>query len=207
MLIHHTANYLALGDSYTIGEGVPLHESYPYQLVQKLRQKGQHLHAAEVIAQTGWTSSELGEHLIHTRVEEQYDWVSLLIGVNNHYRGLTVADFSNDLHFLVNKSIHLCRQEQKGVWLLSIPDWTITPFASQPDQRDRFPLTAFNEVVRNTAAAMGVNYLDITPSSREAAKEPGGLCLDGLHYSGKTYDRWASMLEKGMSAAALPTVE
>lgn len=203
MLIPHPATYLALGDSYTIGEGLPLHENYPYQLLQLLRQKGQHLHAAEVIARTGWTSSELGEHLIHTLLEDKYDWVSLLIGVNNHYRGLTVGDFSNDLHYLVNKCIHLCRQEQKGVWLLGIPDWTCTPFAAQPDQRERFPLAEFNEIVRTTATAMGVNYIDITPSSRQAAKDPDGLCQDGLHYSGKTYGQWAEMLEKGMSAIAL----
>jgi len=202
MLIHHPASYLALGDSYTIGEAVPLHESYPYQLVQLLRKKGQHLHAAEVIARTGWTTTELGEHLIHTQLEEKYDWVSLLIGVNNHYRGMSVKEFSEDLHFLVNKSIHLCRQEQKGVWLLSIPDWTVTPFAAQPDQRERFALSEFNQVVKNTASLMGVNYLDITPSTLQAVKDPEGLCSDGLHYSGKTYSVWAGLMEKGWLSVA-----
>lgn len=202
MIIHHPATYLALGDSYTIGEAVPLHESYPYQLVQLLRKKGQHLHAAEVIARTGWTTTELGEQLIHTQLEEKYDWVSLLIGVNNHYRGMAVKEFSEDLHFLVNKSIHLCRQEQKGVWLLSIPDWTVTPFAAQPDQRERFALSEFNQVVKNTASSMGVNYLDITPSTLQAVKDPEGLCSDGLHYSGKTYGVWAELMEKGWLSVA-----
>lgn len=202
MIIHHPATYLALGDSYTIGEAVPLHESYPYQLVQLLRKKGQHLHAAEVIARTGWTTIELGEQLIHTQLEEKYDWVSLLIGVNNHYRGMAVKEFSEDLHFLVNKSIHLCRQEQKGVWLLSIPDWTVTPYAAQPDQRERFALSEFNQVVKNTASLMGVNYLDITPSTLQAVKDPEGLCSDGLHYSGKTYGVWAGLMEKGWLSVA-----
>lgn len=202
MLIHHPATYLALGDSYTIGEGVPLDASYPYQLVQLLRKRGQHLHAAEVIARTGWTTSELGEHLIHTQLEEKYDWVSLLIGVNNHYRGNSIAEFSEDLHFLVNKSIHLCRQEQKGVWVLSIPDWTATPFAAQPDQRDRFPLAEYNQVVKKTASLMGVNHLDITVSSIQAVKDPEGLCSDRLHYSGKTYADWARQMEKGWLSVA-----
>lgn len=202
MLIHHPATYLALGDSYTIGEGVPLHESYPYQVVQLLRKKGQHMHAAEVIARTGWTTTELGEHLIHIQLEEKYDWVSLLIGVNNHYRGMSIKEFSEDLHFLVNKSIHLCRQEQKGVWILSIPDWTATPFATQPDQRERYALSAFNQVVKNTASSMGVNYLDVTPSSLLAIKDPEGMCSDGLHYSGKTYANWAELMEKGWLSVA-----
>jgi lysophospholipase L1-like esterase len=202
MLIHHPATYLALGDSYTIGEGVPLHENYPYQLVQLLRKKGQHLHAAEVIARTGWTSTELGEHLIHTQLEEKYDWVSLLIGVNNHYRGMTVSDFHTDLQFLVGKCIHLCRQEEKGVWVLGIPDWTVTPFAAQADQRERSPLTEFNERVKTLSTSLKVNYLDLTASSRYAAEDPEGLCTDGLHYSGKTYRTWAELLENGWSSIA-----
>ncbi|MFN4974445.1 MAG: GDSL-type esterase/lipase family protein, partial [Bacteroidota bacterium] len=141
--------------------------------------------------------------LIHTQLEEQYDWVTLLIGVNNHYRGLSVAEFSNDLSFLVHKCIQHCRHQAKGVWLLSIPDWTVTPFASaQAEQRDRFALADFNEVVRNTATSMGIHHIDITEHSQKVALEPDGLCPDGLHYSGKTHGYWASLLEAGILTAA-----
>ena len=98
-MTRHYFSYLALGDSYTIGESVPLHEGFPYQVVQLLRKKGIHFHAPEVVAKTGWTSFELADHILHTTLNEQYDFVSLLIGVNNQYRGLPVADFKEEFQF------------------------------------------------------------------------------------------------------------
>ncbi|MCA6486205.1 MAG: hypothetical protein IM547_12435, partial [Chitinophagaceae bacterium] len=79
---------------------------------------------------------------------------------------------------------------------------TVTPFAAQPDQRERFALSEFNQVVKNTASSMGINYLDITPSTLQAVKDPEGLCSDGLHYSGKTYGVWAGLMEKGWLSVA-----
>jgi hypothetical protein len=99
----HHYSYLALGDSYTIGESVPLHESFPYQTVQLLRKAGHHFHAPEIIAKTGWTSFELAEHMLHNKLNDQYDFVTLLIGVNNQYRELPVEEFANDFDFLLAK--------------------------------------------------------------------------------------------------------
>jgi hypothetical protein len=99
----HVHSLLCLGDSYTIGEGVPLHQSFPYQAVQQLRKAGKHFHAPEIVAQTGWTTFELADFIIHHSFEQQYDFVTLLIGVNNQYRGLSVDDFAEEYEYLLKK--------------------------------------------------------------------------------------------------------
>ena len=124
----HHFTYLALGDSYTIGESVALHQSFPYQTVQLLRKNGLHFHAPEIVAQTGWTSFELAEHLLHTSLNDTYDFVTLLIGVNNQYRGLGIEDYHNNFEFLLKKSLHYTSDKPERVIVLSIPDWTATPF-------------------------------------------------------------------------------
>ena len=122
----NTVRYLALGDSYTIGEAVPIHESFPYITTQLLRKEKISIHAPEMVAKTGWTSTELAEHLLHTQLNQQYDFVSLLIGVNNQYRNLSVDNFLNDFEFLVKKAIHLVAGKTERVIILSIPDWSCT---------------------------------------------------------------------------------
>ena len=124
----HCYSLICLGDSYTIGESVALHAGFPYQTIQLLRSAGLHFHAPEIIAKTGWTSFELADHLIKQQLNESYDFVSLLIGVNNQYRGLDLESFSEDLSFLIKKAIHLTGGNSKQVFLMSIPDWTITTF-------------------------------------------------------------------------------
>ena len=124
----HCHSLICLGDSYTIGESVALHAGFPYQTIQLLRSAGLHFHAPEIIAKTGWTSFELADHLIKQQLNESYDFVSLLIGVNNQYRGLDLESFSEDLSFLIKKAIHLTGGNSKQVFLMSIPDWTITTF-------------------------------------------------------------------------------
>lgn len=129
----HYHSLLCLGDSYTIGEGVPLHQSFPYQTVQLLRSEGAHFHAPEIVAKTGWTSFELAEHILHTRLNDHYDFVTLLIGVNNQYRGLSVDDFKPDFEFLLKKAIHFAHNDVNRVIVLSIPDWSATPFAKEKE--------------------------------------------------------------------------
>jgi hypothetical protein len=125
----HIHTLLCLGDSYTIGEGLPLHESFPYQVLQLLRKTGYHFHAPEIVAKTGWTTFELAEHLIHHKLEEHYDFVTLLVGVNNQYRGLSLDDYAEDFDFLVKKAIHLAKGHAQCVMVLSIPDWGASPYA------------------------------------------------------------------------------
>ena len=183
---------LCLGDSYTLGEGVPLHESYPYQLVQLLRASGLPFHAPEIIAKTGWTTFELKDQLTHTDLLKKYDFVTLLIGVNNQYRNLSAEDYQNDLEWLLLKAIGLAGNEPGHVVIISIPDWGVTPFA---EGRDNVAIAKeidnFNKINEELSVANEVHYVNITAGARESAHDQSLLAADKLHYSGKEHRRWA----------------
>ena len=184
--------YLALGDSYTIGEQVPLHESFPYQLVQMLREQGIRIHAPEIVAKTGWTSDELIERIIHTKLLEHYDLVTLLIGVNNQYRGRKVEEFVPDLELLVTKAIRFAGGKPDHVIMISIPDWGITPFAKDRDAKEiATAIDQYNDACRKVAQTAGVHFIDITSSQRRDGTRSDFLAADGLHPSGKEYTKWA----------------
>lgn len=202
-MTRHYFSYLALGDSYTIGESVPLHEGFPYQVVQLLRKKGIHFHAPEVVAKTGWTSFELADHMLHTQLNEQYDFVSLLIGVNNQYRGLSVSDFKDEFEYLLKKAIHFAGNRPERVIVLSIPDWGVTPFAASKDSNAiSEAIDAFNKVCKEATKKIGGNYIDITPQTRLAKNDTTLLASDQLHYSAKSHAVWAekvaNMIERGI---------
>src|SRR6478672_8083389 len=191
----HYFTYLALGDSYTIGEAVPLHECFPYQTVQLLRANGLHIHAPEIAAATGWTTLELAEHILHTRLNEGYDFVSLLIGVNNQYRGSSVENYKNDFEFLLKKALHFADDKNDHVIVLSIPDYSVTPFAKE---RDRKKIAEELDILNNINTAIAkqnkVNYINITGSTREAPNDASLIAEDGLHPSGKEYTKWAELI-------------
>lgn len=189
----HHYTYLALGDSYTIGESVALHESFPYQTVQLLRKAGFPFLAPEIIAKTGWTSAELAEHMLHTSLNESYDFVSLLIGVNNQYRGLSLEDFTTDFEFLLHKAIHLAGNKADHVIVLSIPDWGQTPFAAGKDtEAIRQEIDQFNKVCAMTARKNQTHFIDITEDTRKVGGDKSLLTADQLHYSGKEHAIWAA---------------
>jgi lysophospholipase L1-like esterase len=189
--------YLALGDSYTIGEQVPLHESFPYQLVQMLRNHGIKIHAPEIVAKTGWTSDELIDHIIHTRLLEHYDLVTLLIGVNNQYRKRPVADFASELELLLTKAVRFAGGKHEHVILLSIPDWGITPFAKERDANEiAKEIDEYNKVCMRAAEKAGVHFINITGSQRKDGANADFLAGDGLHPSGKEYKKWAEAAMK-----------
>lgn len=183
---------LCLGDSYTIGEMVPLHDSFPYQLVQMLRNNGESFYAPEIVAKTGWTSFELLAHLEKTTLNKQYDFVTLLIGVNNQYRGLAVEDFSKDFETLLKKAIAWTDNQPAKVVVLSIPDWGVTPFAQD---RDRMQITheidAYNGACELLAQKYQTKFINITTDTRQAANDLTLLTTDHLHYSGKEHRIWA----------------
>ena len=197
--MHHTISYLALGDSYTIGEAVPLHESYPYIATQLIRQQKISIHAPEIVAQTGWTSSELAEHLLKTNLNAPYDFVSLLIGVNNQYRHLSLDNFRNDFDYLLKKSIHLTNGHPEKVIVLSIPNWGCTPYA-----KDKNPamiaveIDAFNHVCKEYANQYHTQFIDITTETSATSHQLSTLATDQLHYSAETYLRWAKQLTEVM---------
>jgi lysophospholipase L1-like esterase len=188
-------NYLALGDSYTIGESVPVYENFPYQAVQLLRKNSLMVQAPEIIAKTGWTTDELTSGINGTHFLPVYDMVSLLIGVNNQYRGRTSEEYSRQFEDLLKKAIVFAGGKADHVFVISIPDWGATPFAQD---RDRSKITdeinAFNAINLSLSKKYKVHYVDITPGSREALVDPELVAKDKLHPSGKEYARWAALL-------------
>jgi len=191
----HHFTFLALGDSYTIGESVPLHENFPYQTVQLLRKNNLHFNAPEIIAKTGWTTFELAEHILHTKLNEHYDFVTLLIGVNNQYRQLSVEDYKADFEFLLKKAIHFAAEKNDHVIVLSIPDWGTTPFAKDKNsQKIAEEIDAFNAINKNISAMYKVHYVEITESTRSVIKDISLVTADGLHYSGKEHAKWAEKI-------------
>lgn len=187
-----TNTWLALGDSYTIGEGVPLHENYPYQVLQLLRNQGLLFHAPEIIAKTGWTSNELIAHLHQVRLQPEYDYVSILIGVNNQYRGMEVKDFETTLEWLSEKALHLTNNHAEKVIVISIPDWGVTPFAQDRDtSMIHDAIDQFNAVNQKISKEKGFLYIDITTEYRSTGMLQESVVDDQLHPSGKVYKEWA----------------
>lgn len=195
----HTYSYLALGDSYTIGESLPIHESFPYQTVQLLRRQGHSFHAPEIVAKTGWTTFELAEHLIHTQLNASYDFVTLLIGVNNQYRGLLVGEYATDFEFLLKKAIHFAAERPERVIVLSIPDWGVMPFANGKDtDKIATEIDTYNRINREIAAHYNCRYYDITEGSRQAKFDTSLVAADNLHPSAKEYARWAEQVAEAI---------
>jgi lysophospholipase L1-like esterase len=194
--------YLALGDSYTIGEGVPIHESFPYQMVQRLRGRGLPFCAPEIVAKTGWTTDELKAGIDRTRfLNGRYDLVTLLIGVNNQYRGRSPEAYAAEFESLLKEAVMRAGGDRSHVFVISIPDWGVTPFAEGRDRRKiAAEIDAFNAANRKITEANGITYVDITPGSRLADKDPTLLASDRLHPSGKEYGRWADSVNARMKA-------
>jgi lysophospholipase L1-like esterase len=188
-------SFLALGDSYTIGESVPIYENFPYQTVQLLRKSGIAVQAAEIIAKTGWTTDELMAGIDRTTFEKSYDIVTLLIGVNNQYRGKDPSTYEKEFEKLLNKAIAFAGGNKRRVFVLSIPDWGATPFAAS---RDRIKIgkeiDLFNSINKKLTDAAGISYISITEGSREATSNASLVAKDGLHPSGLEYGRWAKKL-------------
>lgn len=193
--------YLALGDSYTIGEALPIHESFPYQTLQLLRASlgNDSFNAPEIIAKTGWTTDELLDHLRQTRLRDSYDWVSLLIGVNNQYRGRSVEEFREQFRTLFDFACIRASGRMERLFVLSIPDWGVTPFAQERDTaRIAREIDAFNEVCRETAEQAGCTYLDITDAQRRDGHQAEFLAADRLHPSGMEYAKWARLMAQNI---------
>jgi lysophospholipase L1-like esterase len=188
-----TVGYLALGDSYTIGESVSEAERWPNQLAELLQADGVTVEVT-IIAHTGWTTDELWQGIQAAKLEPPYDLVSLLIGVNNQYRGYDINEYHEQFVFLLNKSIEHAGGDQNRVIVLSIPDWGVTPFASGLDRGQiAKKINAFNLVNRERSEIAGVHYVDVMPSSREASNDISLVASDGLHPSGKMYSEWARL--------------
>jgi len=194
--------YLALGDSYTIGESVDEKERWPVRLVGSLRDRGFKIDDPHIIAETGWTTNELQEGIRQAEPEGKYDLVSLMIGVNNQYRGRNAEEYRMQFRALLDQAILFASGAADRVIVVSIPDWGGTPFAEGRDRgRIEMEIDAFNAINREETERRGARYVDVTPFSREARNDPALVAADGLHPSGKMHEAWVRLILPEAAAA------
>jgi lysophospholipase L1-like esterase len=186
--------WLALGDSYTIGEDVAEDGRWPVQLAALLGADGIAVDPPLIVARTGWTTDELSTAMDAADLVREYDLVTLLIGVNNQYRGRALDEYEAQFGALLERAITLAGQRAGRVLVLSIPDWGVTPFALRSGRdaaRIGAELDAFNRAAAAICAGCGVAFVDITPISRDPGARPDMLAADGLHPSAAQYALWA----------------
>jgi lysophospholipase L1-like esterase len=190
-----THSLLCLGDSYTIGESVEAYENFPKQSVLLLNNDGYNFNAPEIIAMTGWTTDELEDAIDETDLKNSFDFVTLLVGVNDQYRGRKVEEYKPRFESLLKRAIQFANGQSSRVIVLSIPDWGVTPFAKDRDPgRIAQQINSYNEVNKQLALEYKVEYIDITASTREAISDRSLVASDGLHPSAKEYSKWAAKI-------------
>ena len=190
---------LFLGDSYTIGEGLPLADSYPYQTIGLLRRAHHPFYAPEIIARTGWTTDELMTAIRNTSLLPSYSFVSLLIGVNNQYRGRDSREYAGEFTGLLALALRLAGSPNR-VFVLSIPDWSVSPFAAGRDRPGiARGIDDFNAVAQAITRREGSSFIDITTHSRTTGADPAAFTADGLHPGKTTCAFWARELSNHLS--------
>jgi lysophospholipase L1-like esterase len=195
-------DYLALGDSYTIGESVAERERWPVRLAEQLRFDGYDVAPPEIIAQTGWRTDQLSAAIDVEDLRDAYGLVSLLIGVNNEFQGRDTAAYRLEFTRLLERAIGLAGGRPERVFVLSIPDYAFTPFGqTRPDPaRISQRLDDYNAISQEVSAAYGVAWFDITPISRRGLSEPVLVAADGLHPSGQQYAEWVALIRNEVGA-------
>ena len=194
--------YLALGDSYTIGQSVDQSESFPVQLAKLLAKDGIAVADPQIVARTGWTTDELTDGIIAAAPKGPFDLVSLLIGVNNQFRGRSQEEYRTQFNALLKQAIAFAGGDASHVVVFSIPDWGVTPFAKRYDgAKVAKEIDSFNAINKEAAEKAGVKYVDITPVSRKAATDTTLVAQDGLHPSGSMYAEWCKLALEGAKAA------
>lgn len=188
-----TLTYLALGDSYTIGEGVPSSDRWPVQLSEAINSASlaYYVSAPTIIAQTGWNTQALSNAMDAANIDnEQYDLVSLLIGVNNQYQGLSLEQYETQFTALLQRAIAIAGGNLERVFVVSIPDYGYTPFGVNNQQQISTQLAAFNQACMELTEAAGVRHYNITPISQQWPSVDGLIAPDNLHPSGYQYSLW-----------------
>jgi lysophospholipase L1-like esterase len=195
------ATYLALGDSYTIGEGVPKQGRWPDQLVARLRERGMMVGDPLIVATTGWTTDELASAMDDARLRGSFGLVTLMIGVNNQYRGRPANEYREQFLILLQRAVALAGDSRRVI-VVSIPDWGVTAFA---EGRDRAAIGSeidtFNAIAHDEAVRAHVRWVDVTPASRVAGAKPDMLVEDGLHPSAAQYATWVDVILPEAQAA------
>ena len=189
--------YLALGDSYTIGEQVPYAQNFPMQTVALLQQKNIQVAEPVIVATTGWTTDELQAAIREKAINETFSFVSLLIGVNNQYRGRSLENYQAEFTQLLTQAIHFANGHSDKVIVLSIPDWGVTPFAEGKDRAQiALEIDTYNVAAQQITLLHKCHFIDITDSTRANGLKEDFLAEDQLHPSGKEYAVWAERLSQ-----------
>ena len=189
--------FLALGDSYTIGESVAEEERWPNQLAGALSKKGKNVSKPTIIATTGWRTDNLKEAILKANLKNEYDLVSLLIGVNNQYQGKPAEQYAIEFEELLKVAISLAKGKRKNVFVVSIPDYGFTPFGLPKKEGISKQIDVFNEINKSIAEKYKVAYCNITDISRQGIANPSLVAADGLHPSGKMYSLWVERIAEG----------
>jgi lysophospholipase L1-like esterase len=199
MIPEKTYHMLCLGDSYTIGESVTEQERFPMQTVELLKKDGINFDKPTIIAKTGWTTDELAAAIkgVNYKAHSDNEFVTLLIGVNNQYRDRDAEQYRKEFIELLHTALEYASNKSNHVFVISIPDWGATPFAAN-DRRSREEIgkaiDLYNSINKKEALNAHLNYIDITPISRQLKEHPDFVAGDGLHPSGKMYREWAKLL-------------
>lgn len=189
--------YLALGDSYTIGQSVAEQERFPVQLANRLKADSFDIAEVKIVARTGWTTDELQFGIATADLPHApYDVISLLIGVNNQYRGRSLENYQEEFAELLQKAVQLTGGRADKVIVLSIPDYGVTPFVSSDEDAARIAreIDEFNIAAANICTQQHVFFLNITQISRQAENDASLIASDGLHPSGKMYAKWVDVM-------------
>jgi lysophospholipase L1-like esterase len=199
--VHGKLKFLALGDSYTIGQSVAPSQRWPVQLAGQLRARGIDISDPIILARTGWTTDELLAAMDQAKPDGGNDLVTLLIGVNDQYRGYDTRGFSEHFDTLLRRAAALASGGIKHVVVLSIPDWGLTPFGRQSARPNvSSEIDQFNAIAKDRTEHAGAVWVNISDVSREVADDSTLVADDGLHPSGKLYERWAELTAPAASA-------
>lgn len=186
--------YLALGDSYTIGESVPASDNFPAQLFQALKDKNVPVSSYKIIARTGWTTANLKAAIETSGLKDTFNLVSLLIGVNNQYQGKSIVEYKSEFIELANRAIQFAGGKKEHVFIVSIPDYGYTPFGENNQASISAQIKEFNAVNKQVSDSLGLKYYNITPISQRGLTEPDLVAGDGLHPSAKMYRLWVDLI-------------
>ena len=188
-------SYLALGDSYTVGESISKKHTWPKQLVDSLKKRNIFLSEPRIIAKTGWTTDELKKAINDSSLDYPYDWVSLLIGVNNQYRGRDLDEFKLQFESLLLEAIAFSGNRKERVFVISVPDWGSMPFAKDRDpNKIAIEIDNFNQIIYEVCAFENIKFIDITPITRNIYSNPNWIAKDSLHPSKEQYSKWVEKI-------------
>ena len=188
--------YLALGDSYTIGESVPSDQSFPAQLVDSLKALGVNVSSYKIIAQTGWTTTNLKLAIEASTLKDTFNLVSLLIGVNNQYQGKSIGLYEQEFVELAERAIQFADGKKENVFVVSIPDYGYTPFGKNNQMTISSEIDLYNSINKRLSDSLGLKYYNITPITQKGLSETDLVAGDGLHPSAKMYKEWVKLILK-----------